>query len=160
MGLFLLAFHLHLQFCFPPQVLRLPEDARRACWVPSGDGCLLNFVHLQEVLVGNCPPSVGWSHHPICSPSISLLSRLAWPASRIVWSACTTRLAAKQTNISATLPYGAVPATPSLCNHHCWRAKPAPPPPHRGLHSLFAGTPTSRCFFSPFACTASWPHVG
>lgn len=76
----------------------------------------------------NCTTSVGWLDHPICSPSMNLLSRLAWLASRIVWSDCTKRLLAKQTNIGVTLSYGLVPETPSLCNHHCWHAKPAPFP--------------------------------
>ena len=63
--------------------------------------------------------------HPICSPAMSLLSRLAWLASRIIWSDCTKRLLAKQANIGVTLSYGLVPETPFLCNHHCWHAKPA-----------------------------------
>lgn len=56
---------------------------------------------------------------------MSQLSRLAWLASRIIWSDCTKRLFAKQTNIGVTLSYGLMTETPSLCNHHCWHAKPA-----------------------------------
>lgn len=78
--------------------------------------------------MGNCTTSMGWLDHSISSPSMSLLSRLVWPASRIVRSDCTKRLFAKQTNIGVTLSYGLVPETPSLCNHHCWHAKPAPFP--------------------------------
>lgn len=75
--------------------------------------------------MGNCTTSAGWLDHPICSPSMSLLSRLVWLASRILWFDCTKRLFAKQTNIGVTLSHGPVPETPSPCNHHCWHAKPA-----------------------------------